>query len=43
MLIEQYGNSGIIVSLMLEFLGLPIPGEPLMAFLGYLTWKNPSE
>jgi undecaprenyl-diphosphatase len=42
-LIQQYGNSGIIVSLALEFLGLPIPGEPLMAFLGYLTWKNSNE
>lgn len=41
-LIQQYGNLGIIISLILEFLGLPIPGEPLMTFWGYLTWKSPN-
>lgn len=32
----------ILISLALEFIGLPIPGEPLMSFMGYLSWKNSS-
>lgn len=38
--IMKYGDISIFVSLFLEFLGLPLPGETLMTFMGYLTWKN---
>ncbi|MGE5631538.1 MAG: bifunctional DedA family/phosphatase PAP2 family protein [Caulobacteraceae bacterium] len=41
-LVEQYGGWGIAAALILEFLGLPVPGETLMSFLGYLAWKQAS-
>lgn len=40
MFIEKYGDPSILACLFLEFLGLPVPGETLMAYLGYLTWKS---
>jgi undecaprenyl-diphosphatase len=36
---EKYGGISLLIFLFLEFLGLPVPGETLMAFMGYLTWK----
>jgi len=39
-LIGQYGNAGIALGLALEFLGLPIPGESMMAFVGYMAEKS---
>lgn len=38
--IVKYGNISILASLFIEFLGFPVPGETLMAFMGYLTWKS---
>ena len=39
-LVEQYGNIAMSILLMLEFIALPVPGEPLMAFLGFMTNKS---
>lgn len=39
-LAEHYGSAGVAFSLVLEFLGLPVPGQTMMTFLGYLTWKG---
>lgn len=38
--IQSYGEFGIFFCLVFEFLALPIPNELLMAFLGYLNWKQ---
>jgi len=40
--ILHYGDIGILLALLLEFIGLPIPGEPLMSFVGFLSWKSQS-
>lgn len=37
---QHYGSIGVAIGLALEFLGLPVPGETLMTFLGYLAWKG---
>lgn len=39
-LIQQYGAFGALIGLALEFLGLPVPGETLMSFLGFASWKH---
>lgn len=39
-LIQQHGNIGLTIALFLEFIGFPVPGEPLMAFWGYMTWSR---
>lgn len=39
-LAQHYGGVGVAIGLALEFLGLPVPGETMMTFLGYLTWKG---
>lgn len=36
----KYGNISILLSLLIEMLGLPVPGETLLAFIGYLIWKS---
>lgn len=41
-LMEQYGPIGIIVLLTLEFIALPVPGEPLMTTLGIADRMNGS-
>jgi len=35
--VHNYGGPGIFVSLILEFVGLPFPGEPAMSLMGYLS------
>lgn len=39
-LAQHYGGIGVAIGLALEFLGLPVPGETMMTFLGYLTWQG---
>lgn len=39
-IISHYGNTGILIGLILEYIGLPVPGETMMSFLGYLVSKN---
>ena len=39
-LIYRYGITGLFISLFLEFLGLPFPGETLMSFFGFISFKN---
>lgn len=38
--VENYGNVSMAVLLILEFIGFPVPGEPLMTFLGFITSRN---
>ncbi|HEX9062733.1 MAG TPA: DedA family protein [Clostridia bacterium] len=40
-LVRHYGSVVIFVSLILEYIGLPVPGEPMMSFLGFLNSKSP--
>jgi len=39
-MVLQYGNTGILIGLILEFIGLPVPGETMMSLLGYLVFRN---
>lgn len=39
-LISHYGYIGILIGLALEYTGLPVPGETMMSFLGYLVSRN---
>lgn len=39
-LIRHYGGVAIFIGLILEYLGLPIPGETMMSFLGFLGWRS---
>lgn len=39
-LIHQYGSAAAFVLLALEYVGLPVPGEPIMSMLGYLSPNN---
>lgn len=39
-LIQHYGYAGLLLALGLEFIGLPVPGETLMIFVGFQTWKG---
>jgi membrane protein DedA with SNARE-associated domain len=39
-LINTYSYAILFFSLMLELIALPIPTEPLMAYVGYLVFKN---
>ncbi len=41
-LIQHYRNMGVLICLIFEFLGVPVPGEPIMTFLGFLTQKSDS-
>jgi membrane protein DedA with SNARE-associated domain len=38
--ITQYGYAALFISMMLGIIGLPIPDETLLAFAGYLVFKN---
>ena len=38
--INQYGYAGIFLVLMLGIVGLPIPDEAILTFVGYLTYKG---
>lgn len=38
--IKHYGNIGLTIGLILEFLGLPVPGETMMSFFGFMTRKS---
>ena len=38
-LIHQYGGIGVFFGLVLEFIGLPLPGEALTSFLGYVSFR----
>jgi membrane protein DedA with SNARE-associated domain len=38
--IRDYGVAGLFVALMLEIIALPIPGEALMTFAGYLVQRG---
>lgn len=38
--VENYGNISMAILLILEFIGFPVPGEPLMTFLGFTTMRN---
>ncbi len=38
--ISQYSYVGIFALLMFGIVGLPIPDETLLAFCGYLIWRN---
>lgn len=41
-LLQQYGNPILFLGLAAEYLGLPfVPGEAMMAFIGFLELKNP--
>jgi membrane protein DedA with SNARE-associated domain len=39
-LIKHYGSIALFFSLILEYLGIPLPGETMMSFLGFLSWKS---
>lgn len=40
-LLQQYGNPILFIGLAVEYLGLPfVPGEAMMAFMGFLTLKG---
>ncbi|MDP4183166.1 MAG: bifunctional DedA family/phosphatase PAP2 family protein [Bacillota bacterium] len=39
-LVKHYGGIVLFFSLILEYLGLPLPGETMMSFIGFLDWKN---
>ncbi|MGV3487422.1 MAG: VTT domain-containing protein [Tuberibacillus sp.] len=39
-LLDQYGYIILFLSLMLELIALPIPTEPLMSYVGYLTYEH---
>lgn len=36
-LVQHYGSAAIFIGLALEYVGLPIPGETMMTFLGFLV------
>ncbi|HET7558554.1 MAG TPA: DedA family protein [Limnochordia bacterium] len=36
----QFGYAGIVLALVLEFLALPIPGEEILIFCGFLTVRG---
>jgi len=38
-LIHHYGGIGVFFGLLLEFIGLPLPGEALTSFLGYVSFR----
>ena len=38
--ITRYGYAGIFVLLMLGIVGLPVPDEALLTFVGYLSFKG---
>jgi len=38
-LIHHYGGIGVLFGLLLEFMGLPLPGEALTSFLGYVSFR----
>lgn len=40
--IQQYGPAAIFLSLLLEYIGFPVPGETAMTFIGFLSWKSHS-
>ena len=39
-LLDQYGYVILFLSLMLELIALPIPTEPLMSYVGFLTYQH---
>ena len=39
-LVKHYGSIVLFFSLLLEYLGLPLPGETMMTFVGFLDLKN---
>ena len=38
-LVKDYGNIGLTVGLILEFIGIPVPSETLMSLIGFMTRK----
>lgn len=38
-LVKHYGSTALFFSLILEYLGLPLPGETMMSFVGFLAWR----
>ncbi|AJA47644.1 hypothetical protein CPAST_c15690 [Clostridium pasteurianum DSM 525 = ATCC 6013] len=38
LLLDEYGYSVLFISLMLELIALPLPGETLMSYCGYLVY-----
>lgn len=40
MIVSKYGGIGILVCLILEYLGLPVPGESIMLFMGFVSRAN---
>lgn len=39
-LIHQYGSIAAFVLLALEYVGFPVPGEPIMSMLGFISSNN---
>lgn len=40
LLLEQYGYVVLFLSLLLEFIALPLPGQTLMSYCGYLVYRE---
>ena len=38
--VTRYGYAGIFLLLMLGIVGLPVPDEALLTFVGYLSFKG---
>lgn len=39
-LIEQYGYAVLLIALLLELIALPLPGEFLMGYSGFLIYQH---
>ncbi|AGK98063.1 putative membrane-associated protein [Clostridium pasteurianum BC1] len=40
LLLDQYGYIALFLSLLLELIALPLPGETLMSYCGYLVYRG---
>lgn len=40
LLLEEYGYIVLFLSLLLEFIALPLPGQTLMSYCGYLVYRG---